>query len=340
MFIDSSKVDATLTDFPVTIILSIASGIGDADVSAVFDELTSDANRFKIAVTDENNQQLYVEIESWDDATETAVLHVKVPSISSSANTILYLYYDSAQADNTSYVGDTTDAVTHNVWDANFAAVWHMAQSPNGDTAGAIKDSTVNANDGKPEANMTTADLVTAKVGKGIDFDGSNDRILFPNDGSLTCGSGDFTIEAVVFNDVVNDDWIWSNYGLNNYNASVLILDTSKFKAFFRDGSQNALNIHGSIVGQPSTWYHVAGVRNSTTGYLYVNGSQDGSDSNASIGNVDTSDGPGPRISSDPWDFDFFDGIQDEVSLSLSARSAAWIKATYNSLWDSLITFS
>ena len=178
--IDSGKIDtADLTDFPVMVHLSAASGIGDADVSAVFDELASDANRKKIAVTtSDGTTQCYVEIELWDDANEQAWLHVKVPTVAYDADTILYLYYDSAQADNTTYVGDTTDAVTHNVWDANFVAVYHMAQDPNGDGADAIKDSArSNANEGTPGGSMTTADLVSGKVGDGIDFDGTDDYI-------------------------------------------------------------------------------------------------------------------------------------------------------------------
>ena len=94
--IDSSKIDtADLTDFPVMVHLSTASGIGDADVSAVFDELSSDANRKKIAVTtSDGTTQCYVEIEKWDDANEQAWLHVKVPTVAYDADTILYLYYD------------------------------------------------------------------------------------------------------------------------------------------------------------------------------------------------------------------------------------------------------
>ena len=87
--IDSSKIDtADLTDFPVMVHLSAASGIGDADVSAVFDELASDANRKKIAVTtSDGTTQCYVEIEKWDDANEVAWLHVKVPTVAYDADT-------------------------------------------------------------------------------------------------------------------------------------------------------------------------------------------------------------------------------------------------------------
>ena len=100
--IDHTKVDADLVDFPVCIHLAAAAGISSDDVSAVFDELTLDANRKKIAVTTSNGtSECYVEIEKWDTANEQAFLHVKVPSVSSSADTTLYIYYDSTQSDNT-----------------------------------------------------------------------------------------------------------------------------------------------------------------------------------------------------------------------------------------------
>ena len=125
--IDKDDIDGVLTDFPVLVYLSTSSGISNADVSCVFDELTADANRKKIAITkSDGDTELYVEIERWDDSSEKAWLWVKVDSVASGADTILYLYYDVDHADNDSYVGDPQDAVVHNVWDANFLNVQHM----------------------------------------------------------------------------------------------------------------------------------------------------------------------------------------------------------------------
>ena len=47
--------------------------------------------------------QCDVEIESWNTQ---AYLWVKVPTINAGAATVLYLYYDATQPDNTAYVGD------------------------------------------------------------------------------------------------------------------------------------------------------------------------------------------------------------------------------------------
>ena len=118
MTIESDNVDADLSNFPVLVHLSTASGITNADVSAVFDELASDANRTRIAVTkSDGTTECYVEIEDWDDAGEEALLWVKVSgtnSVSSSTDTDLYLYYDSDHAPNTTYVGDVDSAAAQN----------------------------------------------------------------------------------------------------------------------------------------------------------------------------------------------------------------------------------
>ena len=76
--IDHNDIISGLSSFPVLLHLSSSSGRGNDDVTSVFDELQSDNNRRKIAVTTvESGTQCYVEIEKWDDATEQAWLWVK-----------------------------------------------------------------------------------------------------------------------------------------------------------------------------------------------------------------------------------------------------------------------
>jgi len=126
--IDNGDIGSALTDFPITIYLSASSGINSEDVSFIFDELGSNDNRKKIAVTkDDGTTQCYVEIERWDHDNEKAWLHVKVPSISSSVDTGLYLYYDSTKSDNTTYIGDSGERTE--VWNSNYKAVLHLTEN-------------------------------------------------------------------------------------------------------------------------------------------------------------------------------------------------------------------
>jgi len=129
--IDKDQIDADLTNFPVPISLSQSAGQDNYDVSYIFDELTSDANRKKIAVaTSDGETQCYVEIEDWADTNEKAWLHVNVPFISSSTDTVLYLYYDSSHTTNSGFVGDPGNPIVQNVWNSDFKRVWHLSQDP------------------------------------------------------------------------------------------------------------------------------------------------------------------------------------------------------------------
>jgi len=82
--IDKSRIDSDLTDFPILLHLSADTGVSGLDFTPVFDELTSDANRLKIAITAaDGTTECYAEIKSWSDATETAWLFFKAPSVTS-----------------------------------------------------------------------------------------------------------------------------------------------------------------------------------------------------------------------------------------------------------------
>lgn len=156
--IPAGSVTGTLTDFPLLVRLSSSSGTNDADLSAVFTTLGSDANRKKIAVTTGDGiTQCYVEIADWSTTNQQAFLWVKVPQINPGEDTYLYLYYDAGHADNTTYVGDTGEPAAQAVWSAGFAGVWHMKPS-----GGQVLDSTANGR------NLT----INGDVTYGADADG------------------------------------------------------------------------------------------------------------------------------------------------------------------------
>lgn len=143
IILDHNDIDAALSNFPHLVYLSASSGHSNKDVSFVFDELGSDANRKKIAVTKADGiTQCYVEIEKWDHVNEKAWLWVKIPDVDPDVDTELYLYYDSAHADNNDWVGDPSDAVVHNVWDDDFVLVLHMEEGlvdSSGNNNGAVR---------------------------------------------------------------------------------------------------------------------------------------------------------------------------------------------------------
>lgn len=161
--IASTDIPQDLTNFPVLIHLSSSSGKTHIDMTDVFSQLGNSAQ--KIAVTESDGAtQCYVEIESWDAQAREAWLWVKVPSLSTTQNTTLYLYYDPAHADNTEYVGYTGSTPAMNVWDAHYVGVWHM--NPTGDV---VPDSTSEPMDGILYGGSASP----GKIGRAISFPGS-----------------------------------------------------------------------------------------------------------------------------------------------------------------------
>jgi len=337
--IDNTNVDSDLSNFPVLVYISAASGIGDVDASCVFDELGSDANRKKIAVTtSDGTTQCYVEIERWDDANEKAWLWVKVLSVIAASTTTLYLYYDSTKAENTTYVGDTGDSPAQNVWDSNFKGIWHMAQDPNGDVADAIKDSTSNANHGTPAGSMTTADLVDSKIGKAIDFDGTNDYITIPQ---LFVSPTKVTWELVFKSDISNTTeirtFVYNNddiFIINSINSGTADLIKTYSYGTTGGGWSSSTSAYSVL-----DWRYIVGtVKADDYLNLFVDGTQIGSQ--VAIGTLqDLGDEFRRAIGTARNLIRFADGIIDEVRISDIDRSAAWIKATYHSNWDNINLF-
>lgn len=352
--VDSSKVDAALSNFPVPIKISTSSGLTSSDVSAYFDELSSDANRKKIAVTTSDGiTQCQVEIERHDDANEKAWLHVNLPSISDSVDTDLYLYYDSTHADNSTYVGDTTDAAAQAVWDSNFIAVWNMADA----TTSTIKNSKTDAHHGTKYAanNPLQAD---GQFGLAQEFFGNNEGnsdITIPDHDDFDL-QADFTIESLIYCYAFGD--AGDN---NNYECKILAKDngTARHWSYFIRGEADATNVgkqkflskitvpESAVLSSSAialnTWTHTAFTfNNSGPAYVfYKNGAADGSGATdrtpTTTGTAPLYIGGGPTP--DLYVHDWYGKIC-AVRISNTARSAAWLKATYHGLFDSLLTFS
>lgn len=171
--IPTTYIDAALSNFPVTLRISASAGTGAADLTDIFDVLGS--NSLRLAVTTSDGQtQCYVEIALWDTTNEIGVLYVKVPSVSNSATTKLYIYYDNNQPNNSTYVGVVGSTPGQNVWDNDFLGVYHLAETPSGSNS--IKDSTWRGCHASPQS---TPDLSTiAQVDKSLDFERDDSEYL------------------------------------------------------------------------------------------------------------------------------------------------------------------
>jgi len=203
----NTNVDSDQTHFPLLLTLGTSVGTGSNDVSFVLYELTSDANRTKIAVTKtDGTTELYVEIEKWDDANEAAVLWVSKSDwvLDADANTEVYLYYDSAHADNTDRVGDIGGRTE--VWDSSFEAVTHMVDL----TTSTVDDSTSNNYVYTKLGANTPAETASGKIAEAQDFDGTDDVITITDAAGLNIRNN-LTVTSWIKRDAQGDyDWVVS----------------------------------------------------------------------------------------------------------------------------------
>ena len=331
LVIDSSKVDEDLINFPVNITLSSGTGQTGFDATVVFDELSTVSGTKKIAVTDSDDNQLYVEIERWNWGSEEASLWVKVPTVSSGTNTELFLYYDSDHADNTDYVGDTDDVVAELIWDSHFKAVYHMQD----DTTSTIKDSTSNDNDGTKVVDGYPTS-VTGKIGLGQSYDGNQRYIGAGNPESLQLGTTG-TIEAIIQLTDSGHDNIVSKGNLNtNRDGYNFHIYTGKLICELADESDCNQLWSDTIINDGN--YHTVTFTWGSTLIAYKDGSSDCTPIARTLV-------PAPGINDfyigmDIHRSDFgFTGVLDEIRVSDIERPVAWIKATHYSNWDELIVY-
>ena len=301
-------VDADLTNFPVRIYIN-----GDTQIGAVC-KANGDDLRF---TSSDGSTLLYAEKDGFSvtGGSATGNFWVQVPVVSHSADTVIYVYYGNS--------GASAQSSPSSVWDANFAAVWHL---PDG--------SSLTANDSKSTNNGTiTSTTAGAGMvnGAGV-FSGSPSKITCGNNSSLNPTSA-LTISAWVnvgavtnYHTVVSRWQGTHPYILDIGSGGIVALDINNDSAV-ASGGTNVLN----------SWHFVTGTYDKTgTNNLkiYVDGLSDGtpinytaslttSGANTVIGtNVE---GPTGRTAN---------GSIDEVRISNIARPAEWIKFEYHNIVD------
>jgi hypothetical protein len=311
--IDHTKVNAALSNFPVLI------DVTDGDLAS-----KAQADGDDIAFTDEDAAKLNHEIEFYNSTDGRLVVWVSVPSLSSSVDTVLYMYYGNAGASN-------QENVTA-VWDSNFMMVQHLCES-----SGTHYDSTSNDNDGT--AINGTLQGISGKIDGADDFDGTNDEVSVPHSNTLTGFASAFTASAwVKLDDVATQQGIINKYDTEG-NQRSWYLDfrgTTSPKAFGMSGSADGVAITtwtASYAASAGTWYHVALVwQSGQVSKFYVNGQQlttTGAGAIASIYNNTAT----PLYIGRAWSAAgerFLDGTVDEARISNVARSSSWIATSYN----------
>ena len=255
------------------------------------------------------------EIEEYDGSTGTLIAWVKVPTVSSTTDTVFYMQYGNAAI--TTFRGGSTGAA----WSNGYTMVQHL---PDGVTLSAT-DSSGNSNDGVITGATATAGVIDG----GASFDGTSSQIECGYT-SVPSGSDPFTVAAWLYMpvappaDVVWPVVAWGAQATNDGHG-IMVHDTAGTTSLVFLLWNNDLNYTWTPAA--NTWYKIVTVYDGTTAYLYLNGLLVASDTrtiSTTPGSVDIGWYTGGVVT-------YYSPITvDEVTISTATRTADWILTEYN----------
>jgi len=328
--VDHSKVSSDLTDFPVYVDLSTLP-------SGFHTNVKSNGGDIRVTRSD-GTTECPREVVFYDSTNDKGELHFKANSLSSTTDTVFYIYYGNSSASD--YATDATYGA-ENVWDSNYKIVAHMGNDPSGGS-GAILDSSSCGHNGTAEGSMTSGDVVTGKIGKGLDHDGVDDEINWGSSSDFSIEKGNFTVSCWVRKDEGSSSWSnvaaiskWNKGGSGGTNEWLLglTLSGSDNKAGFsvEDGStmKNAYMTSGITLGQ---FYYLVGVRDGANIKFYLNGEILATTDIGSSVNIDNVSNRNFKTAGIEASNNYnLQGIVDEVRISKGiARSSNWISTEYS----------
>jgi hypothetical protein len=288
--INHQKVSSDQTNFPVVVDLTDSGLKGKAQTSG---------NDF--VFTDANKVKLSHEIERYDSGTGHLVAWVKVPSLSSTVDTVIYMYYGNPNCP--SQQSKTT------VWDTNYLMTLHLSES-----VIAHYDSTSNLNNAMPTSPLSQG--TTGKIGGCDDFTGG--YVQAPR---VCTTQTQFTFSAWIYprsgSRYFISEW-WNNQG------AFLQISANAEVQFYVNG------LKVSKMVSLNQWHYVVGTYNGTHMQLWLDG---GLPSSAS---ASTPTWPSQNMYiGDRSDHQRkFNGLIDEVRVSNVARSGSWVNTEYNNQKD------
>lgn len=197
--IDYTKVSETVTNFPVLISRTDTDWKDTSNGGCVGQ---SDGGDF-VFTSANGTTALNYEIETYTNTTGELIAWVNIPTLSSSSDTDVYIYYGNPS------ISDQQNP--SGVWLNSATGIFHMKEDPSGSSPQII-DSSVNNLDGTSEGSMTTSDVVSGKIGNALDFDGSNDGIVLSSQTNSSLNDfevpGGFTNTGLAYDST--EDVLWS----------------------------------------------------------------------------------------------------------------------------------
>ena len=303
---------SNLTNFPVLVKITD----NNIKVTGAGGKVTN-SNGYDIIFTDDLDNILAHEIESYDSINGVITAWVKVPTLYYNSDTTILMYYGNSGI-------STSQENKTGVWSNGYAGVWHLGAN--------LNDSTSNANNG---TNVGATTGVAGAIGNAISSNGASGRVTVANHASLK--PSNVTISAWVYRNGAQDSWgkiaffgqnavnPWGPYGIQFNNTS----DTQLSGQIASSTTSYPINATSSTLND-LTWAYVAETYDGSTQKLYFNNDTPYSAViNVTIADYDSTNGLGIGGRYDGNSSQAFLGSVDEVRISNVARTADWIQAEY-----------
>jgi hypothetical protein len=295
--IDHTKVAADQSNFPVLINLPTDSDLASHAKSNGDDILFTSSD----GIT-----KLAHEIEKYDNTSGQLVADVKVPSVSSTTDTDIYLYYGNSGASN--------QQNATSVWDSNFVAVQHLNEDPSTSGLLPILDSTNNKLDATSSGTLTSGSQVNGQIAGSLQFDGTDDYVVYHPSNVVWTKSGSNPMITGQFGSM------WYN-GANDYHAyysdgtNVLHATSTDGISWTVDSTHNPV-LAPTVGSWDSGWIEVVQVwKEGSTWYMLYRG-HSASSSERKIGLATSADGlnwtknaNNPVLSASPATWEVSDGL-------------------------------
>lgn len=305
--IDSSVLSNSVTDFP----LALKVGVGND----LFDKARADG--YDIFFTEDDGVTVLDYERSIYDAGSTDFQAFVKADLSSTVDTVIYMYYGYASA------GDQSTGSA--AWDASFDAVWHFEDGTYTGAANEVQDSSGNGNHGRRgSGNFQGFD---STWGQALNITDSDDWMRFESNLNI---NAEYTISCLFWIPLSGStSWHTLTRG-SQYHQIILQNDhqLGNYQSGFHSSGFDMDTLSNGL-------HHVAVVRlGGGTGDFYVDGAFVGNaalqpqDDIYAVGNYQ---GNGQHY-----------GQIDEFRVSASTgRTASWIKAEYESLinYATFVTF-
>ena len=311
--VTGNKPAAAQAWFPMLVAFDTDAGLNDHTQNAGLD--------IAFCVNGDNTELPY-EREQWTDhgANVTARFWVRVPSVASVADTDLRMHIGKAAG--------TAYATPSDTWNENgandFVFVSHMK-----DVSPGIEDSTAYGNDGTKVGTVTE---VGGVIDQAEDLEGTADYITITGDATAAelSNMAELTLEAIIY----PHTWGEADHGRivskrvdlagnrsYEFKLSGGVNEYAKFETWNVGGAGAVVSSVSSIA--LNNWYHVAATYKDGEQKMYIDGTNDGSDTD-NVGDVlaSTSD---VVIGSENGLTRDFNGVIDEVRISKTVRGAAWL---------------